>query len=401
MSSMHGIPFAPRKVVRIGLIGCGGRGRWLLGDLLACDGVEVCALADLQENAVQQALAQVAKTTQATPRIFWGVDALQRMLEVSLDVVYIATPWDTHAPYAVAVMEAGKHSAVEVPAAVQLEECWQLVETSERTRRHCIMLENCCYDYWEMLVKRMVQAGLLGTIVHAECAYIHDLRAMLFEDNSEGLWRRIPQTQRNGNHYPTHGLGPVAQILEIGNNDAFDYLVSMSSRSVGLAEYRDRTLNLEDARRKEKYFAGDINLSLIRTKLGKTIVLQHSTVLPRPYDRIFLISGTHGTFRDYPPRLYLEGAGKEEEWLPLEEYRQKWEHPLWREVGEMARQRGGHGGMDYIMSYRLVQTMRQGLPPDSDVYDAVEWSAPGPLSVLSVAKRSEVVDFPNFRNRRY
>jgi predicted dehydrogenase len=401
MSSMHGIPFAPRPAVNAGLIGCGGRGRWLLGDLLACDGVEIRALADIQESAVQQALAQVSKAKQPDPRAFWGADALRRLLEISLDVVYIATPWDTHAPYAVAVMEAGKHAAVEVPAAIHLEECWRLVETSERTRQHCIMLENCCYDYWEMLVKRMVQAGLLGTIVHAECAYIHDLRAMLFEDTSEGLWRRIPQTQRNGNHYPTHGLGPVAQILEIGSQDAFDYLVSMSSRSVGLAEYRDRTLNLEDTRRKEKYIAGDINLSLIRTKLGKTIVLQHSTVLPRPYDRIFLVSGTRGTFRDYPPRLYLEGAGREEEWLPLDEYRQKWEYPLWREVGELARQRGGHGGMDYLMNYRLVQTMRLGLPPDSDVYDAAEWSAPGPLSEMSVAQRSAVVDFPDFRNHRY
>jgi hypothetical protein len=262
------------------------------------------------------------------------------------------------------------------------------------------MLENCCYDYWETLVKRMVFAGLLGKITHAECAYIHDLRAMLLEDSSEGLWRRTPQTTRNGNHYPTHGLGPVAKILEIGGKDAFDYLVSMSSLSAGLADFRDHTLPPGDPKRAEEYLAGDMNVSLIRTKLGRTIILQHSTVSPRPYDRIFLISGTKGTFRDYPPRLYLDGVSKDEAWLSLEEYKAQWEDPLWTELGELARQRGGHGGMDFIMNYRLMQTMHEGLPPDSDVYEAAEWSAPGPLSVQSVAERSAAVDFPDFRANR-
>jgi len=398
MTSIHGVAFEPHETVRIGLIGCGARGRWLLGDLLACEGVEVHGLADTQAISVDKAARQVTDAGQPSPRSYWGTDAWQHLLDLPLDIVYIATPWDTHAPYAVAVMESGKHTAVEVPAAVHLEECWQLVEVSEKTRQHCVMLENCCYDYWETLVKRMVRAGLLGTIVHAECAYIHDLRSMLFENSSEGLWRRIPQTQRNSNHYPTHGLGPVAQILEVGTQDSFEYLVSMSSSSVGLEQYRHRVLDEDDARRLESYVAGDINLSLIRTKLGKTIILQHSTVLPRPYDRIFLVSGTKGTFRDYPPRLYLDGVGKEEEWLDIEPYRQEWEDPLWREVGEIARQRGGHGGMDYLMNYRLVQTLREGLPPDSDVYDAAEWSAPGPLSEASVANRSIPVDFPDFRN---
>ncbi len=343
------------------------------------------------------AAAQISEAAGKPVERLWGSAALEKLVDLPLDIVYIATPWDTHTSCAVAAMQAGKHAAVEVPAAVRLEECWQLVETSERTRRHCVMLENCCYDYWETLVKRMARAGLFGTIVHAECAYIHDLRAMLFENSSEGLWRRLPQTQRNGNHYPTHGLGPVAQILEIGTQDSFDYLVSMSSRSEGLMEYRQRMLDSSDPRQTETYLAGDINLSLIRTRMGKTIILQHSTVLPRPYDRIFLISGTRGTFRDYPPRLYLDGIGKDEEWLDIEPYRQQYEHPLWREVGELARQRGGHGGMDYLMNYRLVQTMREGLPPDSDVYEAAEWSAPGPLSELSVANRSAPVDFPNFR----
>jgi hypothetical protein len=199
--------------------------------------------------------------------------------------------------------------------------------------------------------------------------------------------------------YPTHGLGPVAQIFDIGGGDAFDYLVSMSSLSAGLAEYRDAHLPENDPKRREQYANGDINLSLIRTKLGRTIVLQHSTVSPRPYDRAFLIQGTRGIFRDYPPRLYLDGASAHEEWLPLEDYRAEWEDPLWKEYGEQARKQGGHGGMDFIMNFRLVQIMRQGLPPDSDVYDAADWSAPGPLSDLSVARRSAPVDFPDFRGK--
>jgi predicted dehydrogenase len=397
MTTMHGIPFEKHATIRFGLIGAGERGRYLMHELLACEGVQVKAVADVRPESVALACQQVIGAGQPTPAVYTGADAWQRLLEDELDLVYIATPWDTHAPYAAAAMRAGKHVGVEVPAAVTLEECWELVEASERTRRHCVMLENCCYDYWETLVKRMVFAGLLGTITHAECAYIHDLRQMLMTDYSEGLWRRQPHRSRNSNHYPTHGLGPVAQILQIGAGDAFDHLVSMSSLPAALAEYRDQAVAAGDPKRQEKYICGDMNTSLIRTKLGQTIVLQHSVVSARPYDRNFLIAGTRGTFRDYPPRLFLDGVSKDEAWLPLDAYRDEWEDPLWKQYGEQARQHGGHGGMDYIMNFRLVQILRQGLAPDSDVYDAADWSVPGPLSEMSVARRSAAVDFPNFR----
>mgnify|MGYP005850943017 CR=1 FL=1 len=397
MSSMHRMPFEKHETIHLGLIGAGERGRYLLHELLACEGVQVKAIADTRREAVDLACQRVVEAGQPAPHSWAGEDAWQRLLENDLDLVYVATPWDTHARYAVEAMQAGKHVGVEVPAAVTLEECWQLVETSETTRRHCVMLENCCYDYWETLVKRMVRAGLLGTITHAECAYIHDLRQMLMWDYSEGLWRRLPHTMRNGNHYPTHGLGPVAQILEIGDGDAFDYLVSMSSLSASLAEYRDRTVPPQDPKRQERYICGDMNTSLIRTKKGRTIVLQHSVVSPRPYERNFLISGTRGAFRDYPPRLFLDGVNQEEAWLSPDEYRSQWEDPLWTNFGEQARKQGGHGGMDFIMNYRLVQILREGLAPDSDVYDAADWSAPGPLSELSVSRRSAAVDFPDFR----
>lgn len=397
MNSMHGIPFERCDLVRVGFIGVGGRGRSLLHEMLACDGVQVTAVADVSTEVVAKAVEQIANAGQPAPTTFTGTHSSQKLLESDLDLVIVATPWTTHTPYAVAAMEAGHHVAVEVPAATTLAECWQLVETSERTRRHCIMLENCCYDYWETLVKRMVQAGLLGSITHAECSYIHDLRAMLLEDRSEGLWRRRAHIERDGNLYPTHGLGPVAKILGIGIEDRFDYLISMSSREMGLSAYRDATLPVDDPKRQEIYRCGDMNSSLIRTQQGRTILLQHDSHTPRPYERNFLIGGTKGLFRDYPARLYLDGVGKHEAWLPIEEYKAQWEDPLWTNLGELARKRGGHGGMDFIMIYRLLQTLHEGLPPDIDVYDAAEWSAPGPLSEQSVANRSRPVDFPNFR----
>jgi predicted dehydrogenase len=401
MGSMHGIPFERYSTVRIGLIGLGGRGYSQLGELLGCEGVQISALADLHTERVERAAARIQAADQPPPATFVGDNGWRQLIDSELDLVYITTSWSTHTPYAVAAMRAGKHVAVEVPAAVTLEECWALVETSEQTRQHCVMLENCCYDYWETLVKRMVQGGVLGTLTHAECAYIHDLRAELFRERHD--WRRQAHVTRNGNLYPTHGLGPVAQCLGIGQEDAFDYLVSMSSPALGLAHYRKRHLPADNPAWDETYRCGDMNTSLIRTKRGRTIVLQHDSATPRPYDRIFLLAGTKGIFRDYPPRLFLDEVGDhtawppQEAWIPLEAYRQQWEDPLWTHLGELARKRGGHGGMDFIMNYRLIQTMREGLSPDMDVYDAADWCAPGPLSEQSVAHRSAAVDFPNFR----
>ena len=403
---MNQVAFEPRERVRVGFVGLGGRGRYLLGEALACEGVEMIALADANESALAQSMEIVTKVGQPAPRTYLGVDGWRKMCDLDLDLVLIATPWRTHTEISVAMMESGKHVGVEVPATISLEECWQLVETSERTRRHCVMIENCCYDYWEMLIKNMVNDGRLGTITHAECAYIHEMRAMLLSAHGEGLWRREGHMARNGNLYPTHGLGPVAQILGIGKEDSFDYLVSMSSKSVGLTEFRDMHFPDGDPKLAEIYRCGDMNSSLIRTKLGRTILLQHDVVTPRPYDRNLLIGGTKGTFRNYPPRIFLDSPASHEEslsidahdWQPLDSYKERYEDPLWKMVNNIVHDReGGHGGMDFLVLYRLIQAMRNGEAPDMDVYDAAEWSAPGPLSEMSVAKRSAPIDFPNFR----
>ena len=398
MASMHRIPFSRHETVRVGLIGTGWRGQTLLHELCACEGTQILALADELPERLEEPLAWLQENRRPRPLAFSGPDSALRLLETDLDLVVIATSWQTHTPLALAAMEAGKHAALEVPAAVSVEQCWQLVETSERTRRHAVILENCCYGYWEMLVRRMVLAGKLGTLTHAECAYIHNLRRDLFLRDDHQGWRRQAHVHLNGNHYPTHGLGPVAKCLQIGEGDAFDYLVSMSSREAGLSEFRDQQLASDDRRRAERYANGDMNVSLLRTKLGRTIVLQHDVVTPRPYDRIFLIAGTQGTFRDYPPRLYLDEVTHSElEWLDPAAYRAEWEDPLWTEHGEQALAAGGHGGMDFLMMLRLVETMRQGLAPEMDVYEAAEWSVPGPLSFESVARRSTALDFPDFR----
>jgi len=402
--SMMGVPFERRDVVRVGLVGCGARGPGHLHDLLGIDGVEIEALCDVVPERVAKAQDMVQKAGRKRPEAYTrGEHDFERLCRRGdLDLVYVATPWRWHVPMALAAMGGGAHAAVEVPAAVTLEECWQLVEASERTRRHCVMLENCNYGWSEMLVLNLVRAGVLGEIAHAECAYIHDLRKLLFDRESVGPWRRLEHWKRDGNLYPTHGLGPVAWYLGVHRGDRFLRLVSMSSPSLGLQAYRDRALAADDPRRQEAYACGDMNTSLIRTARGRTVLLQHDVVSPRPYSRINMVSGTKGTFADYPARLYLDGQ-KGHRWQELRQKKKRpkggledrFEDPLWKRLAKKA-EKGGHGGMDYVMNWRLVQCLREGLAPDMDVYDAAAWSAPAALSEQSVAGGSVPVDFPDF-----
>jgi hypothetical protein len=400
--SVQAMRFAATPQVRVGVIGVGERGSFLNKLLLGLEGVSVRAIGDIVREKAAASAAAVTQAGQPAPTLYCaGERDFEKLCRRDdLDLVVIATPWEWHVPMAVAAMEAGHHAALEVPAATTVAECWKLVDTSERTRRHCVMLENCCYGRNELLVLQMVRAGRLGEVLHGEAAYIHDLREILFEKKAEGLWRRAWHSRRNGNLYPTHGLGPVARYMDINRGDRFERLVSLSGPSRGLQLARDQ-LPADDPRRRENYLCGDMNTSLLRTEKGRTIMLQHDVVSPRPYDRINLVSGTRGVFRDYPPRIYLDGPEAKHEWQELEPFAAEYEHPLWRSTGEIARQRGGHGGMDFVMLYRLVQCLREGLVPDMDVYDAAAWSVPGPLADASVAQGGAPVTFPDFTRGRW
>ncbi len=393
---VFGLKFPPMDKVRIGLIGVGGRGSALLGNLLDIDGVEIKAICDIVPDRVKSAQDRVVAKGQPNPPGYSkGETHFENLCKrEDIDLVYIATPWDWHVPMAVCAMKNGKHAATEVPAAMTLKECWELVDTAEQTQRHCMMLENCCYGETELLVLSMVRQGVFGELVHGEAGYLHEARDFMLEGSVATNWRRRFVTQLNGNLYPTHGLGPVAQYMGINGGDKFDYLVSMSSLERGLGRRRD-ALPADDSRRREKYACGDINTSLLKTTLGRTIMVQFSLSMPRPYSRINMISGTTGTFCDYPPRIHLDG--RPEGWeADLQPYRDKHGHPLWKQHGEQAERSGGHGGMDYLMNWRLIHCLRGGMPLDMTVYDAAAWSSVVPLSIESVSKGSAPAVMPDF-----
>jgi hypothetical protein len=398
--TMMDVPFEKRNP-RVAMIGVGGRGTSLLGNLLAAD-AQMVALCDIVREKAEHAASMVVASGQKKPELYTdGPHVYESLLGRSdVDLVLIATPWSWHAEMAIAAMKHSKDVAVEVPAVTSLEDCWAIVRTSEETRKHCVMLENCCYGYNETLILRMVHEGKFGELLYGEGAYRHDLRGELFANAGEGLWRRTEHTLRDGNLYPTHGLGPVANYMGIQRGDRFAYIVSMSSPQRGLDVYRKNHLQPGDPRWAERYLTGDMNTSLIKTAKGLTITVKHAVSTPNPYSRINSIAGTMGIFEDYPPRIYFDGMNKDEQWGSIDAWKQ-YQHPLWKREGEMAQKVGGHGGMDYIMLYRLLQCLREGLPPDMDVYDAAAWSAVGPLSVDSVSRGSAPIEFPDFTQGKW
>ena len=396
--SMRGVPFEKHDVVRIGMVGTGLRGKSLLKDLLGVPNVKIVALCDLVPEKAQQASKMAVDAGQAQPALHTGSDHAfeQLVARDDLDLVYTATPWEWHTPVMLAALAHGKHAASECPIGTTLKDLWALVDASEKAQKHCLQLENCNYGYNEMMVNRMVHAGYFGEVLHAEAAYLHDLRKILFETKDEGLWRRAWHTRSNSNLYPTHGLGPVSWYLDVHAGDRFDYIVAVATPERGLTLYREETVDKSDPRWRERYITGDLNTSIIKTVNGKTVMMQHDVSNPRPYSRHNRVMGTKGTFEDYPPRIYVEGQEGGEKFQPVaDDLKKKYEHPLWTQLGAKA-QSGGHGGMDYVMAWRLIQCMREGLAPDYDVYDAAAWSAPLPLTEISVAKGSMPVRFPDF-----
>ncbi len=316
-----------------------------------------------------------------------------------IDLVFTATPWEWHVPVVLEAMNNGKHAATEVPAAVSIADCWKMIETSEKTGKYCIMMENCNYDREEMMILNMIKKGILGEPVHARCGYLHDLRAVKYDLEGEGLWRRAHSMKRNGDLYPTHGLGPVAQCLDINRGNYFDYLVSFSSKTRGIHLYAEEVYGADSPQAKEKFVLGDVVTTLIRTMKGETIVVTHSTNNPRPYSRDILVQGTKGIVRKYPsPKIYIEGKSPEHQWEELETYKDDFYHPVWKKM-ENDAEGAGHGGMDFIEDYRLINALLNGQEPDMDVYDAAILSSVSELSEKSIASGSWPMQFPGFYQR--
>jgi predicted dehydrogenase len=402
-------PFAapPTDEVRIGFVGIGGMGSVHVRHLLNIDGVRLKALCDIRPAHAERARDWMIEAGRPEPRLYtrgeW--DFVRMCEEEELDLVFNATPWRWHVPICVAAMENEKHAATEVPAASRLDDCWKLVETAESQQKHCVMMENVNYGRWEMLVFHMVRRGVFGEVLHGEGGYLHDLRGVKFSSEGEGLWRREHSKVRDGNLYPTHGLGPIANCMDINRGDRFDYLVSMSGPSRGLQEFAREHFPSDAPQRRETFALGDVNVSLIKTANGRTIYVSHDTNLPRPYSRIHLVQGTRGLFQGYPNRVYVEGRSPEHRWEDAGAYLEEFDHPLWRQTAKDDREyRGegvGHGNMDYLENYRLIKCLREGLPTDMNVYDAAALSAVCELSERSVANGSRPEAFPDFTRGRW
>ena len=403
---VHDLTTKPLERVRVAVIGL-NRGLSHVGSCLGIEFADIVAVCDLRKERAVHAADVVEKKSGKRPAVYGGTENIweQMVARDDIDAVYIATPWAWHVPMALRVMEQGKHAFVEVVAAVTVDDCWRLVDASERTQRHCVMLENCCYGENELFILNLARAGVFGELTHAECAYLHDLRGVLFTLGSEGEWRRDYHEKLNGNLYPTHGLGPVAQSLGVGRGDQFKYLVSVSSPEISLTKYRDEHHPNGGRHAGEIYICGDMNTSIVKTELGRTIMIQHDVVSPRPYSRINALYGTGATFFDYPARLAvnepkrfdLKSPGSHA-WLEdadMAIMREKFTHPLWKKLAARAKG-GGHGGMDFVMSWRLLDCLRRGVTPDSVVYDAAAWSCIIETSVRSVATGSMPVNIPDF-----
>jgi len=398
--SVMGLKVDPIKQVRVGIIGLGNRGSGMSGhiEVMSPDKAKVVAICDIREDKADRVYARMKKNGH-DPVVYKGSkDAWKKLVERDdIDLVLIFTNWEWHTPMALYAMEQGKHVATEVPASYTLEDTWKLVNTAEETQRNCMMLENCCYGNEELWILNMVQSGIFGTLTYAEASYIHNLRGMLFGNSYYNQWRIRHHVKRDGNLYPTHGLGPVAQYLGIDRGDRFEYLASMSSPAVSLAEHSKVVDKNDEFYNRDDFKHGDMNTSLIKTSKGRMIHLYHDVVTPRPYSRKNSLAGTKGYHEGYPSRLSLEEKGHA--WLNETDYqamREKYNHPIWDRLKKEIELYGGHGGMDFVELYRLIDCLNKGLPLDMDVYDAASWSVCGPLSEISVELGSVPVKFPDF-----
>lgn len=397
-------------VVRVGFIGLGMRGPGAVERMLHIPGVEVVALCDIEKDRVQNVNKRLEAAGRPKAQEFYGDTTIWRELSKmeGIDLIYIATNWQTHAMMGVQAMKDGKHVAIEVPSAMTMDEIWDLINTSEQTRKHCMQLENCVYDFFELTTLNMVQQGLLGEVLHGEGAYIHNLEP--FWNDYYDNWRLDYNIKNRGDVYPTHGLGPVCQAMNIHRGDKLNFLVSMQTKTVCIPEFIEKTTGKDVSK---DFQNGDHTNTLIRTEKGKNILIEHNVATPRPYDRMYQLTGTKGFANKYPVQGYAlssdeafgEDVVKDHEDLSGHSFlsrdamtalMEKYKHPIHKELEETARTVGGHGGMDYIMDYRLIYCLQNGLPLDMDVYDLAEWCCLAPLTKVSIENNSAPVEIPDF-----
>ena len=397
----------PIENVRIGFIGLGMRGPDAVNRMTCIDGVTVVALCDLEPNRVEKVQLEILEAKGLSrAAAYSGEDGWKELCERDdIDLVYICTNWQTHVTMAVYAMQHGKHVAVEVPAATSIEECWQLVDVAEQTQRHCMMLENCCYDFFEMTALNMAQQGLFGEVIHGEGAYIHNLEPFwpYYYDN----WRLDFNQKHSGDVYPTHGLGPLCQVFNIHRGDRMKTLVSMATPSINGKKLAREMMKTND------FANGDMTTTMIQTEQGKTMLIEHDVYTNRPYNRLYQLTGTEGFANKYPNEGFTVLEKNLPQYLLPEEHEaldphdfvpesvksillDAYKHPIAKEIEKKAKEVGGHGGMDFIMDYRLIYCLHNGLPLDEDVYDAAEWSCLGELTAASIENGGMPVAMPDF-----
>ena len=397
------------KVVRVGIVGAGNRGFGHVRTLLDVPGVEIAAVCDLDQERVTRSQDFVEQAGRRRPDGYAGdADAYRRLVDRDdLDAVLATGAWESHAPVCVAAMRAGKYAAVEVPAALTVEECWELVETSEQTGKPCMLLENVCYYRNVLLLLNLIRHGLLGELIHAAGGYFHDVRGGKIGPTGEVRWRGMHSVRRNANLYPTHPIGPIAWWLDINRGDRFTYLVSMSSKSRGINHYVAERFGAEHPNATREYALGDVNTTLIRTARGLTVTLTHDTQLPRPYDLGLTVQGTEGLYSGTLDKIYIEGRSprtgprqRTPVWEDLTDYYREYEHPIWQTLGNTAKQYP-HGPADYIELEQFIQAVRSQTQTPIDVYDTATWSVITALTEQSVASKSGAVDFPDFTRGKW
>lgn len=397
------------RKVRLGFIGLGGRGTGHVRRMLLRDDIVVTALCDIDNKAANAAAKRVTDTGAKKPALYTrGDEDFRRMLKRDdLDGVIISTPWNWHTPMAVAAMQAGKYAGVEVPALLTVEDGWELVDASEKTGVPCMLLENVCYRRDVMAVLNIVRAGLFGELIHAHCGYQHDLvKGRLVQDargreNWRRSWRTPQSMKRNGDLYPTHGVGPIANMMDIDRGNRFVHLTSTATKTRGIHDYIVQHYGADHPKAQAKFVLGDIVTTVIKTAREETIVVTHDTNLPRPYSLGFRVQGTRGLWMVDNNSIYIEGRSPEEHtWESFDAYQQEFDHPLWKRYEDQATG-AGHGGMDFFVGHAFVESIKRQVTPPIDVYDAVAWSVIAPLSEQSIANGSAPVQFPDYTRGKW